>query len=151
MIDTTVLNYQDEIIIDEAITLEQDNISHSEIKALSPLEVKAKLNYNEEDKIQLNLEARGIMSLEDAVSLKLVEFPFTINISETYESLDKTIDINEVLWQNILLEVPLKYTLEKDLKSFHGDGWKLVSQEEAEAKEGKTNIMADLIENMEKE
>ena len=35
-----------------------------------------------------------------------------------------------ILWQNIVLEVPLQFTKVEDLSKFHGDGWKLISEEE---------------------
>ncbi len=146
MIDTTVLNYQDEIIIDEEIVLSNDYISQSEIKALSPVKVKGNLTYSMDDKILFNFEASATMTLEDAISLAEIAYPFTISTTEIFDSLQKTIDISEVLWQNIVLEIPLKYSLEKDLNKFHGDGWKLVSEDEV-----RTNSLADLIENMEKE
>ena len=41
-----------------------------------------------------------------------------------------TLDIFLFLWENIVLEVPLQFTKVEDLSKFHGDGWKLVSEEE---------------------
>ena len=41
-----------------------------------------------------------------------------------------TLDILAVLWENIVLEVPLRFTKVRDLSKFHGDGWKLVSEDE---------------------
>ncbi len=146
MIDTTVLNYKDEILIDEEVVLDDAYISQSEIKALSPVKLVGKLNYTMDDKIEFNFNASGVMTVEDAISLQEIAYPFALETTEIYESLQKTIDIKEVLWQNIVLEIPLKYTLEKDLNKFHGDGWKLVSEDEE-----RKNSLADLIENMEKE
>lgn len=145
-IDLSVLAYQDKIDIDEEIVLDNLNLSQSEIKSLSPIKLQAVLTYTADDKIEMNYNAEGTMVIEDAISLKEITYPFTIEESEIFESLQKTIDINEILWQNIILEIPIKYTKEKDLKKFHGDGWKLISEEELVNKP-----LANLIENMEKE
>ena len=46
------------------------------------------------------------------------------------ENLTNTIDLSEILWQNIVLEVPLRFTKVTDLDEFKGEGWKLLSEDE---------------------
>ena len=91
------------------------------------------------------------MILEDSISLKEITYPFTFTIEDKLEenelNLKKTIDINEFLWQYIVLEVPIRYTEVKDYNEYHGDGWKLISEEEL-SKEGP---LAKLIEEIEEE
>ena len=36
------------------------------------------------------------------------------------------------MWENIVLEVPLKFTEVKDFSEFHGDGWKLIDEDEVQ-------------------
>ena len=64
-----------------------------------------------------------------------VEYPFSIdideNIEENLEKAENSIDILPILWQNIVLEVPLRFTKVNDLSKYNGDGWKLISEEEA--------------------
>ena len=75
------------------------------------------------------------MILEDSISLDNVEYPFSIdideNIEENLEKAENSIDILPILWQNIVLEVPLRFTKVNDLSKYNGDGWKLISEEEA--------------------
>ena len=75
------------------------------------------------------------MILEDSISLDNVEYPFSIdideNIEENLEKDENSIDILPILWQNIVLEVPLRFTKVNDLSKYNGDGWKLISEEEA--------------------
>ena len=75
------------------------------------------------------------MILEDSISLDNIEYPFSIdideNIEENLEKDENSIDILPILWQNIVLEVPLKFTKVNDLSKYNGDGWKLISEEEA--------------------
>ena len=49
------------------------------------------------------------------------------NIDEFLENNQNSIDILEILWQNIVLEIPLKYTEVEDLSKYQGDGWKVIS------------------------
>ena len=53
------------------------------------------------------------------------------NIEENLEKDENSIDILPILWQNIVLEVPLRFTKVNDLSKYNGDGWKLISEEEA--------------------
>lgn len=145
-VELSELTYQDKIEINEAIVIDEQVLLESEIKSLSPIKFKAVFSYTADNKVEMNYSAKGTMNIEDAISLKEITYPFTIEDSEIFESLQKTIDINEILWQNIILEIPIKYTKEKDLNKFHGDGWKLISEEELSNKP-----LASLIENMEKE
>ena len=41
-----------------------------------------------------------------------------------------TLAILELLWENIVLEVPIRFTKVEDFSKFHGDGWKLVSEDD---------------------
>ena len=53
-------------------------------------------------------------------------------IEENTENSSNILDITDVLWQNILLEVPLKLTNVKSFDEYHGDGWKLISEDSIE-------------------
>ena len=52
-------------------------------------------------------------------------------IKKYLEKDENSIDILPILWQNIVLEVPLRFTKVNDLSKYNGDGWKLISEEEA--------------------
>ena len=47
---------------------------------------------------------------------------------------ENILDIYAILWQNIVLEVPLRYSKVEDYGKYQGDGWKLVSEEELKLK-----------------
>ena len=74
------------------------------------------------------------MKIEDSISLEIISYPFSFEIEENLEEkelkYEKTLDIINVLWQNIVLEVPLKQTKVTDFSDYQGDGWKLVTEEE---------------------
>ena len=73
------------------------------------------------------------MVLEDSISLDEIDYSFKAEIDEEIEeNLEKSLnvlDITEILWQNIVLEVPLKLTNVDNFDEYHGDGWCLVSED----------------------
>ncbi len=87
-----------------------------------------------EDDFYIIVNASGKMKIKDSITLDDVWYPFEVKIDEKLDEFienDKNIlDINQFLWQNIVLEVPLRYTVVSDYSKIQGDGWKLVSEEE---------------------
>ena len=74
------------------------------------------------------------MIIPDSISLEEVSYSFNIEyddyIPKTYIKNENLLDILGFLWENIVLEVPLHFTKVRDLSKFHGDGWKLISEDE---------------------
>ena len=73
------------------------------------------------------------MVLEDAITLEPINhhFKFKINdvisslgeeINKSLEKSQNTLDINELLWENIVLEVPISVTNDKNV-DLKGNGW----------------------------
>ena len=74
------------------------------------------------------------LSLLHSKTVEKVDISNTYNIPKEYfeNSLknENTLDILGFLWENIVLEVPLQFTKVRDLSKFHGDGWKLISEDD---------------------
>lgn len=90
----------------------------------------------------LSIVGNGNLILEDAVGLEAVEYPFVIDVQEKIEeenemitrflgNFQNTLDIIGVLWENIVLEVPISYTKHQVLNEKH-EGWELVEEKEKE-------------------
>ncbi|MDD3241363.1 MAG: hypothetical protein PHQ64_01090 [Bacilli bacterium] len=124
----TTINIEE--IVDFSSKLEESN----EILDLVDVNVKVAITKNSTNENVLNATIKGNMILEDAINLEELSYPFETSIIdeilEKLENNENSIDILEVLWQNIILEVPLKFTKVKDLSEFHGNGWKLVSEDD---------------------
>ena len=135
MIDLTCLiNYsKDKIVLDEERELDLDKYHDEEIKDLTKLTIKGAITRKEDD-IMIKFTCKGEMLIEDSISLDDVWYPFSFEIDENIEEFiekdEKILDIDEVLWQNVVLEIPLRYTLVDNYDRYSGDGWKLVSEEE---------------------
>lgn len=128
-----IIDIDPEYIINENINLPKAYYEQSEIQDIKNLKVVGKF-YLDNDKIHGILTIDGIMMLLDSISLERIEYPFSIKYDDILEeNLKKDankLDLFEFLWENIVLEVPLKFTKVEDLSKFHGDGWKLISEEE---------------------
>jgi len=105
---------------------------------------------NLEDYIECSIE--GEMTISDSISLEPVEYPYTISyndfISENCIKNENILDIFSFLWENIVLEVPLQFTKVEDLSKFHGDGWKLISEDELR---NNNNPFSELLKDIEEE
>lgn len=130
-------NIKKEIEISNSVAFSLDDIEKTEIKKLENVNVEGKIYKDSSDEFIIEALLTGDMYLEDSISLEDVIYPFSINIEENIEeNLEKdknTIDIIPILWQNIVLEVPLRYTNVDDYSNYSGDGWKLVSEKETKS------------------
>ena len=140
IIDLNKLNVSGKIDIDELLTLDSEIYKNTSIKELKPIKVVGKIFYNISDEIELDIDVDGVMILEDSVTLDPIEYPYSININEIvneanddikeyYQNSKNTLDIMPILWQNIVLEVPISITREKDAE-MSGEGWNLNYEEE---------------------
>ena len=74
--------------------------------------------------------------MKDAITLEEIEHNFSIPLNDSYEENDgylenyidkskNTLDIREILWQNIVLEVPIRARKNNEDISLSGEGWQL--------------------------
>lgn len=131
-----LLNYSlDEIVFEDKITIDSSYLKTTEIRSLSEVKIEGSFKRELDGLISLEMSIDGIMILPCSVSLEDVEHPFNIEIYEVldeeingeYLKIEKnSVDIFKLIWQNILLEVPLKVispNLNRD--NIQGDGWTL--------------------------
>lgn len=131
-----LLNYSlDEIPFEDKITIDSSYLKSTEIKDLSEVVVNGIVKREVDEIISLDLSIDGVMILPCSVSLVDVNYPFHIDVYEVldeevngeYLKIDKeSIDISQLIWQNIVLEIPLK-VVSPDLNrdNIQGDGWTL--------------------------
>lgn len=145
------LNFSNSYNIHEVVNIPTSYFENTKVKKLDNISVDGKLYYDSEDNLYVNLDISGIMMLEDDISLEEIEYPFQIEyddiLEENLKNSQNILDLFEFLWENIVLEVPLKFTKVTNLSEFHGDGWKLVSEDEL-LKEN--NPFNELLKNFDK-
>ena len=129
-----------EVDITNTYTLTKEYYENTGVLELRNIEVEGKVYRGaaeeEIDEFQdyIDCKITGTMIIEDSISLEPVEYPFSAEyddiLEENCKKSENTLDIFQFLWENIVLEIPLQFTKVKDLSKFHGDGWKLISEEE---------------------
>ena len=133
LIDLAKLNKT--LNIDEDITIDLEKYKNNNIKGLNNLHVSGNIFYNTIDNLELDLNLTGNMILSDSVTLENINYPLDIKIKEEYElnpdflqvycEKDQNIlDIIPLLWENIVLEVPMRLTTTKNAH-LEGEGWSL--------------------------
>ena len=145
------LNFNDSYKLNEIVNIPKTYFENSSVKKLDNIKVEGKLYYDPEDNLYADVAISGNMVLADDISLEEVLYPFSIEyndiLDENLKNNQNTLDLFEFLWENIVIEVPLKFTKVTNLSEFHGDGWKLVSEEENSLEH---NPFSELLENFDK-
>ena len=126
------------IVIDDHITFGEEYLHKTPIKKLENIEVKGRAYYSITNEIVFDCDVKGIMVLEDSLTLEPIDYPINIHINEVLgdnteenvKNTSKTLDIIDILWQNIVLEVPisLRANPEKDY-NLKGEGWELLKED----------------------
>lgn len=123
------------ININEQVIIDNEMLKTSNIRRLDNTMFNGRIFKDYEDNLVLEGNITGTMVLPDDITLKDVNYEFKSEIFEYIEevfTIDKnSIDILDYLWQNILVEIPLKVRTEEDDNiTLKGDGWRLITEEE---------------------
>lgn len=128
---TKLLNhYIDVLNIDKEVNIPNNLLESSLITNLKNVNLNGDIFINEEDNLNLTGKLSGTMVLKDDITLEPVEYKFDIELEEILEKSQNILDITEVLWQNILVEIPSKVRSTNEDINLAGDGWRVISEEE---------------------
>lgn len=128
------------LFVDENIILEKKLYEQADILEVKSLHVAGNIMYDYENNLVFDLEVSGVFLLRDAITLEPIEYPFSCKIEEKIENIEETcgdffekskniLDISEILWENIVLEIPISATKANSSKlSLSGDGWELKNE-----------------------
>lgn len=143
-IDLTKLitNIEEEIPLNINVEFDNEKISKTTIRNLKDVTFTGEITKLYNENFQISGILKGIMVLPDDITLEDVEYNFNNNIEEKFSEFNQNVDnnlkiiqnkldISEFLWQNILVEIPLKVKNEKNNNlTLKGDGWRLITEEE---------------------
>lgn len=143
-IDLTELitNAKEEILINIEIDYDKIKLKNTSIKNLKNTIFNGKIIKLYNDEFQITGNIKGIMILPDDITLEDTEYNFDTYIEEKFKENDlncendlkiiqNKLDISNFLWQNILVEIPMKVTNPKNENvTIEGDGWRLITEEE---------------------
>ena len=142
IIDITGLKSNPYIEIDNNITIDKEEFNNTDIIELKKANIKGTITKYGEDDYELDLLLSGTMVLPCSITLQPVDYDFNAEIQGVYtemmqeienfnKKIENSLDIFPIIWENILMEIPIKVTCPEatDLK-LSGDGWKLVTEED---------------------
>ncbi len=133
--DLTALfqNHSTSIPVQEVVCFEKEEIKGTDIEKLENVSVTGQITKNDVDMITCDLEVAGTMFLKDAISNEVVPYPFSFSIEENIEDFieksKNSLAFKELLWENIVLEIPIRYTTVEDYQLYQGNGWRLTSED----------------------
>ena len=138
------------INIDSDIIIPNEYLENSGIRRLNNIHFKGNIKKLVDDTYSLEGVLSVTMILADDITLEDYEYNFTSeieeNIEETSINLQKTLDITDILWQNILIEVPSKVVNEKNKNiKLEGNGWRLISEDDLNNKNNPLSELEDLL------
>mgnify|MGYP000627578797 FL=1 len=138
------------INIDSDIIIPNEYLENSGIRRLNNIHFKGNIKKLVDDTYSLEGVLSGTMILADDITLEDYEYNFTSeieeNIEETSINLQKTLDITDILWQNILIEVPSKVVNDKNKNiKLEGNGWRLISEDDLNNKNNPLSELEDVL------
>lgn len=138
---------KDKLEIDNSISFDEDMCKRAGIISLNNVSLVGSIYVDSVDLYHIDIDVNGVMVLPCSITLKPVDYEFSFKIKEEYEegeisnmtndkNFKNTIDILPIIWENIVLEIPLK-VLSSDAydAKLEGDGWKLITDNNQEGEE----------------
>ncbi len=131
-----------QVEIDMSYSFDKEMLKKTDIISLDNISVKGYITSNSIDDYDLDVNVDGIMVLPSSLTLEPTDYKFSIKIegnidellkeiNETLKKNQNTIDILPIIWENILMEIPIRVVGDKNQNlQMEGDGWKLITEEE---------------------
>ena len=124
------------ILIDSTISFGEEYLQVSEIKKLDNIKVSGRIYYSLTKEVIFAGNVKGNMTLVDGYSGDLIDYPFNIDLDEILADFSEedekkgkkpqnSLDLKEVLWENIVLEVPIVVSRDNEVKTKKGEFWEV--------------------------
>lgn len=150
-------NIVESLEINEEVNISIEELNKVDIIDLKNSFVRGYITRDNNDSYYLDLELSGTLVLPDSITLNPIDYEFSTEIIGNYEEMmeeiqeitkksNNSLDIFPIIWENMLMEIPIKVTGPEatDLK-LSGDGWKLVTEESEEETNSAFNKLKDLL------
>ena len=134
-------NLEEVILLDEELIFPTELVHESGMLDLKSVKINGSIGKDTMDAFYLECKVSGVMILPCSVTLNPVEHIFSFELDgrldkileemdENAKKIENTIDILPIIWENILMEIPMKVTSD-EAKNLHleGEGWRLVTDE----------------------
>lgn len=130
-----------EILVNETYSFTKEQLEGTDVTSIDDVRITGTITINAINSIVLSLDIVGVMIIPCAITLKLVEYPFSLLIDGDLEELcdeinekeinsQNRLDILPIIWENILLEIPMRIVSDgAENITLSGDGWKLINED----------------------
>lgn len=130
---------ENEIEINHIYEIKEELLSGTDLMKPFPISLKGKITRDVLEGFLLDVEVTGTMTLPCSITLKPVSVPLHVHIignldelmeeiNENHKKIENSIDILPIIWENILMEIPMKVTSPNAYSEMkEGDGWKFVT------------------------
>ena len=125
-------------------SFDRKDLEGTDIIRLDNISITGRIYKNSLDEISLDINIKGSAILKCAITLNEVEYPLNISISNTVDELlnenneivkkdENTLDILPIIWENILMEIPIRVVsegAEAQISNLKGNGWRVITEED---------------------
>ena len=132
------------ISVDLTYTFSEEQLKGTDLLELKDVKIIGEIYKDSLDELNLIANVKGIFKIPCAVTLKPVDYPFDIKIEGTIDELmgeneefvkkdENTLDIFPIIWENILMEIPMRVIsegAEDQISNLEGNGWKVITDKE---------------------
>lgn len=150
-IEQIITGKKDTIVINESIDIPIELLEKSSIRTLENVTFEGRVKRLYDLPLTLEGNLKGKMILLDDITLEEVEYNFNIELEEELENsedeleqliVDNKLDLLNILWQLIQVEIPSKIHKNDTDITMSGNGWKLISEQDLN--NNKNNAFKDL-------
>ncbi len=122
-------NQAKELEINDTYNISKKYYQNSDIVFLKPVIVFGKIKNNYPNDLLLELSVKGTMILKDSRTLEDIPYEYSIEIKESIDENEQIkqniLDIEPILWENIMLEVPIRIVSNEEPLNLSGEGWEI--------------------------
>ena len=145
-IDITKLksDIEKSISIDLTYSFSKEELEGTDLIKLDNVKINGIISKDSMNEYTIDVDVEGVMVLPCAITLEPVDYPFNVKINgnleemlqeinENSKKIENSIDIFPIIWENILMEIPMRVVSDeaKDYK-IEGDGWRLITDDKKE-------------------
>lgn len=129
-IDLRKLYGDAKIPVNEELIIPEDYYKNLGVIKISPVKITGEISFNYDDEIELKGHIKGIFTMPCAISLEEVEETFNTDLEIILDEIGRknqiTLDLLDIIWENIVLEVPMRI-IKEGIKTdnIKGEGWEL--------------------------
>lgn len=145
-----ISNRKNKIDISSWIEFSDEYLQNTTIRRVNKIHFSGCISKLVDDSLVLEGILEGTLILPDDITLEDFEYTFSSeireNLGENIINSQKNIDIMPILWQNILVEIPLRVVNPKNENvKLQGDGWRLIKEEDVKIENNPLNDLEELL------